>query len=517
MLAACTMLFATRCQTVAFASFAFCACSSGNTVRPQQAELVEQPGAKVVLPEKQAEQPIVAATLVEPWTVLACDGSGVLCVDSSATGKEAGTREEPFHTILGAVENAKSGTTILVAAGSYSEAVQVRDKELFLYGGFVPGSDFSDRDVSANRTVLVAKGNAATLAMFNVGASVVEGFAITGGTGQCSQWYCEGGGLYIDSTGSKTIRIAYNEITGNSVEHEGHNTARGGGVAATGNVLFYRNYIHHNRAERAGGITGQGIRLVENRIEHNTGYGDHGGGVVLFGEGNELIENRIVGNELGRKLGYGWGGGVLIASPGTTFISKGNTITGNFAASGGSGVFIDDGAKGVMTNDLIVANQCGEKGAAGLVVDALDETGKTGSVVDVVNVTIANNLCSSNQGQGNAIWAQGKGTIVRVSNSILWNNGADSLVNLRGEAQVSGHYTLSEHALEGSQNLSVDPGFIDAANGNFELRPTANSTKGSPAIDTGDPKSSYELEPEPNGGRINLGAFGNTAKASPSR
>jgi hypothetical protein len=39
----------------------------------------------------------------------------------------------------------------------------------------------------------------------------------------------------------------------------------------------------------------------------------------------------------------------------------------------------------------------------------------------------------------------------------------------------------------------------------------------SPAIDRGDPDSSYSLEPAPNGSRINMGAYGGTAEASKTR
>jgi len=38
----------------------------------------------------------------------------------------------------------------------------------------------------------------------------------------------------------------------------------------------------------------------------------------------------------------------------------------------------------------------------------------------------------------------------------------------------------------------------------------------SPCIDAGDPNSAYEDEPSPNGGRINIGAFGNTPNATES-
>ena len=220
---------------------------------------------------------------------------------------------------------------------------------------------------------------------------------------------------------------------------------------------------------------------------------------MLLGQGLVLVGNYIAGNELGKDLGYGWGGGVLIASPGTTFVSQGNTVTDNFSASGASGVFIDDGAKGVMRNDLIYANRCGEKGAAGLFVDALDETGKTGSEVDAQFLTIADNRCPSGGGRGGAVWAQGKGTVVRMHNSILWGNGPDS-IHIDESAMFKADHTLSEQEIAGTGNLSANPGFVDAKKGNYRL------TGGSPAIGKGEPTAEKTA--------TNLGAFGNLPEPS---
>jgi hypothetical protein len=53
-------------------------------------------------------------------------------------------------------------------------------------------------------------------------------------------------------------------------------------------------------------------------------------------------------------------------------------------------------------------------------------------------------------------------------------------------------------------NISADPGLIDPANGNFHVYCW------SACIDAGDESAEYSLEPAPNGGRINIGRYGNT-------
>ncbi|HTG44780.1 MAG TPA: hypothetical protein VK633_09635, partial [Verrucomicrobiae bacterium] len=81
----------------------------------------------------------------------------------------------------------------------------------------------------------------------------------------------------------------------------------------------------------------------------------------------------------------------------------------------------------------------------------------------------------------------------------------------------------------GAGIFRADPLFADPQNDDFHLKSKSgrwNPSAGtgpwvlddvnSPGLDTGDPNSLFQNETIPNGGRINLGAWGNTAEASRS-
>ena len=79
----------------------------------------------------------------------------------------------------------------------------------------------------------------------------------------------------------------------------------------------------------------------------------------------------------------------------------------------------------------------------------------------------------------------------------------------------------------GEGNISKNPLFADPAKGNYHLKSKAGrrdpktkkfvkDTVDSPCIDAGDPKAEWKNEPKPNGGRVNIGAYGNTPEASKS-
>ena len=95
-----------------------------------------------------------------------------------------------------------------------------------------------------------------------------------------------------------------------------------------------------------------------------------------------------------------------------------------------------------------------------------------------------------------------------VHYNLFYNNTLGHYYNENSTAYTD--ITVMNEALAGIclGNIEGDPIFVDPASDDYHLQSS------SPAIDAGDPSSDYSLEPQPNGGRINMGAYGNTSEAT---
>ncbi len=96
-----------------------------------------------------------------------------------------------------------------------------------------------------------------------------------------------------------------------------------------------------------------------------------------------------------------------------------------------------------------------------------------------------------------------------IKNNILKDNTAGIVLEQGSTAEIK-YNNISNTVGDdvGIGNISTDPMFIDSAEGDYHLQ------HNSPSIDSGDPADDYSLEPYPNGGRINMGAYGNTGEAA---
>jgi hypothetical protein len=108
-----------------------------------------------------------------------------------------------------------------------------------------------------------------------------------------------------------------------------------------------------------------------------------------------------------------------------------------------------------------------------------------------------------------------------ISNSIFWKNANGDLFQCRAR------YSCLSGGGDGEGNIDLDPVFVDPNSNDYHLRsqrgrywPEHNvwilDDVTSPCVDGGDPSADYSGERKPNGGRINMGAYGGTAYASMS-
>lgn len=110
-----------------------------------------------------------------------------------------------------------------------------------------------------------------------------------------------------------------------------------------------------------------------------------------------------------------------------------------------------------------------------------------------------------------------------ITNCILWSNSGPDLY--QGKARYSNIQDNTADTKAG--NLQRDPMFADPQRSDYHVKSRAGryvslaqtwvtDTQTSPCIDAGNPRDDYRAEPMPNGGRINMGAYGGTPYASKS-
>lgn len=121
-----------------------------------------------------------------------------------------------------------------------------------------------------------------------------------------------------------------------------------------------------------------------------------------------------------------------------------------------------------------------------------------------------------------------RGNLFSDYNGFFLVNGALAALSYTGgfgrEFDSVGTWSSSEFGQD-RHSLSHDPLFADARNGDFHLKSQGgrwvpasgswtNDEVSSPLIDAGDPAAEFVVEDSPNGGRANIGRYGNTAEAS---
>ncbi len=424
-----------------------------------------------------------------------------LYVDPAGTDTNSGADSaSALRSITKALELATHGSRIHIASGLYTNKIEVFPLMVnSLFGLELLGTN-------AAATVIKAAGSGQVALSLRGGGYVrIEGLGVTGGAPGV---YPSGGGVRIVAS---RLTIASCIISNNTPGAP----ALGAGIWLKDTFLLMTNStITRNSMSVPGGaapwgygggifVQGGELTLLDSWVTSNAAASrgvSRGGGICLggnYGGSRHLISNCVfLGNSASSIGGSAQGGGMFIMATSTVVNC---VVASNLAATNGIG-----------TGGGIFA----DSGSAALRYEVLSGFGHAA----LINATVAGN---SPEG----IRQNATNGILAIRSSIIWGNGDDFVSS--NAAALPDSLWFSD--IEDGDNVgtngcrSADPLFADATN-DWHLRSRGGRwTPGgvwvtdaatSPCIDAGDPAAGYTREPEPNGRRINMGAYGNTAQAS---
>jgi len=453
-----------------------------------------------------------------------------------------------FDTIQFGIDAAMDGDTVLVAPEEYviTEPITFRGKAITVKSEAGPDETTirMGTPVDPNRgSVVIFETNETT-------ASVLEGFTITGGIGSSvwvpyeSKFAWAGGGIVFDAS-SGTVENCV--IAQNRVEDSG----AGVSCAYSCSSRLFSCIITENSAGISGGGVlpwyGASLTMTGCIIAGNSA--EFGAGLMCEQDSSVTVTDCIISG----NSATGVGGGVMCHQNSSLTMTHCTIMTNTSQREGGGIASLHGSA--TVTNCVIAGNTAvlAGYGGGGLVCVYPD------SSMTISNCTIWRNSAPRASGGGVACW---QGTTM-LKNSIVWGNtaprGSEISVEYAGTLSITysnvaggrpgtdvpGDCTLNW----GEGNIDTDPLFFEPGywadindpnivvelddpnavwiDGDYHLKSEAGRWNPydkdwilddvtSPCIDRGDPNTPVGGEPDPNGDRINMGAYGGTPEASMS-
>jgi parallel beta-helix repeat protein len=491
--------------------------------------------------------------------IFGCLSFAVLCQGRIITVDDNGPAD--FNNIQAAINDANDGDTIIVIPGTYKGSGN-RDIDFRGKAITVCSIDPNDSNIVA-ATVIDCNGTESDphrgfYFHYDEGSqSVLEGLTITNGFG--TEAVIEtfpqrvGGGIFCQ-TSNPTIRKC--TVIGNTASFGGgicsnhcdptiidctvedNSASFGGGIhCRTGYPTIVNCVVAHNYADGYGG----GVYLYrgwEASIDNCTVVNNsaEAGGGIYYGDSTPTVSNCVINDNTarGRPLPapglYGYGGGIYGYRGGC--LIRNCVIAGNKSQTG-AGVFfrsggVSYGGAAIIRNCTIYGNQADTGGRD------IPSRGGGVSCGESCNVQIRNSI----------LWANSAELGAQIALRVEWDPKECNIEFSNVQGGLSVIYINDCNLVWGTANIDADPCFADPGYrntngtpqdpnddfwvyGDYHLKSQAgrwDANEGrwmidevtSLCIDAGDPASPIGLEPFPNGGIINMGAYGGTAQASKS-
>jgi len=473
-----------------------------------------------------------------------------------------------FSTIQAALDASWHGDSIVVRDGCYTgdgnRDIDFRGLEVHLKSENGPGNciiECGGSEAEPHRGFAFTRREGP--------GSIVDGFTIRGGNGSAQSPGSAGGAIYCRLSSptitncilsgnsavaggavycvDSSVVISDSEIAGNVLavgssgaprQYGSALLASGGSPSIIGCIVSAGCVLTPNRSARDAAICAWQSCLT---IADSTVSGNDGNAVLCLQSELIAARNTITDNErrgiileagcgatIAGNLVAGNGGGIgCYATPADVI---GNTIVANVVTESGAGLYCGNETYFVATNNVIACNRSGERGG-----------GFWCSGEGVAALFLSNTLFGNEAPAGGAVWVY-YGATLKVADCVLWQNTTPQ-IHLDGGAAAQVSYSnvpggrleasvgTESALLWGPGNTDADPLLADPDNGDYHLRSAggrwdvaANAGAGgwvydnetSPCIDAGDPESDFSAEAAPNGGRVNMGAYGGTPAASRS-
>ncbi len=175
----------------------------------------------------------------------------------------------------------------------------------------------------------------------------------------------------------------------------------------------------------------------------------NGGGISSQNNDNIRIENCVIKNSTADN-----GGGIYIKGSDMLLILE-NLIYGNSATENGGGINIVDCEESYIANCQITKNQS----------DTASAFYSSESKTSIDFCTIADNTATSEA----LILTENPLEDTAISNSIIYNNSPQDLKSSGNEYDIIAEYCCIPGYLNGKNNISDNPLFLDTENNNYQL------------------------------------------------
>ncbi|MCD4766659.1 MAG: right-handed parallel beta-helix repeat-containing protein, partial [Methanosarcinales archaeon] len=270
---------------------------------------------------------IIISTTTAAAISCAC---GDICVNESGWWRDNGSFNASTTPMQAAADNANAGETICVAAGSYTENVNIATPHLTLAG--------------EGAGVVNVTANSSSDHVFNVTADYVNisGFNVTGATGS------DKAGIYLNGTDHCNISesAASDNYYGICLLSSSNNTLANNNASSNNNYGIWLDYSSNNTltGNTARSNNYYGIRLYEssdNTLTSNTASSNNYYGIYLEDSSdNTLANNTASNNNYGIWLDY----------------SSNNTLTSNNCSNNDYGIRLHSSSNNTLTSNTASDN-----------------------------------------------------------------------------------------------------------------------------------------------------------------